>query len=73
MYCTQCEAEGFRRITLYQDRPDIMARCPTDLPYLHITTSSVFLDRTEMNGYIIISRAIFDGFPRPPAVPAGVL
>jgi len=26
MFCTQCEAEGFRRITWYQDRPDIMAR-----------------------------------------------
>ncbi|CAL5360099.1 unnamed protein product [Camellia sinensis] len=25
-FCTQCEAEGFRRITFYQDRPDIMAK-----------------------------------------------
>jgi hypothetical protein len=25
MYCTQCEAMGFRRITYYPDRPDIMA------------------------------------------------
>lgn len=24
MFCTQCEAEGFRRITFYQDRPDVM-------------------------------------------------
>ena len=24
-YCTQCEAEGFRRITYYLDRPDVMA------------------------------------------------
>src|SRR5262245_38901083 len=24
--CTQCEAEGFRRITWYLDRPDVMAR-----------------------------------------------
>jgi aminopeptidase N len=23
-YCTQCEAEGFRRITYYPDRPDVM-------------------------------------------------
>lgn len=23
-YCTQCEAQGFRRITYYQDRPDVM-------------------------------------------------
>ncbi len=28
-YCTQCEAQGFRRITFYQDRPDVMARFTT--------------------------------------------
>ena len=26
MFCTQCEAEGFRRITYYLDRPDVLAR-----------------------------------------------
>ena len=25
MYCTQCEAHGFRRITYYPDRPDVMS------------------------------------------------
>ncbi|CAI0417229.1 unnamed protein product [Linum tenue] len=25
-FCTQCEAEGFRKITFFQDRPDIMAK-----------------------------------------------
>ena len=25
MFCTQCEAEGFRKITWYPDRPDVMA------------------------------------------------
>ncbi len=25
-YCTQCEAEGFRRITFFLDRPDVMSR-----------------------------------------------
>jgi aminopeptidase N len=38
MYCTQCEAEGFRRITYYPDRPDVMApfrvRIESDLPVL---------------------------------------
>ena len=24
-FCTQCEAEGFRRITFFQDRPDVMS------------------------------------------------
>jgi aminopeptidase N len=26
LLCTQCEAEGFRRITFFPDRPDVMAR-----------------------------------------------
>lgn len=28
-FCTQCEAEGFRKITFYQDRPDILAKFTT--------------------------------------------
>ncbi|MDR9469139.1 aminopeptidase N [Marinospirillum sp.] len=28
-FCTQCEAEGFRRITYYLDRPDVLARFTT--------------------------------------------
>ncbi|NKB97663.1 MAG: aminopeptidase N [Pseudomonadales bacterium] len=31
MYCTQCEAEGFRKITYYQDRPDVLARFTTTI------------------------------------------
>ena len=40
-YCTQCEAEGFRRITYYLDRPDVLAKFDvrieadqTQFPYL---------------------------------------
>ena len=39
-YCTQCEAEGFRRITYFYDRPDILSvyqvriEAPTDVPHL---------------------------------------
>ena len=37
MFCTQCEPEGFRRITYYPDRPDVMAtfdvKIHSDLPY----------------------------------------
>lgn len=29
MFCTQCEAEGFRCITYFPDRPDVMARYRT--------------------------------------------
>lgn len=31
MFCTQCEAEGFRRITFYPDRPDVMALFETTI------------------------------------------
>ena len=31
MYCTQCEAEGFRKITYYQDRPDVLAKFRTTI------------------------------------------
>ncbi len=30
-FCTQCEAEGFRKITYYLDRPDVMARFTTTI------------------------------------------
>ena len=31
MFCTQCEAEGFRKITYFPDRPDVMARYSTTI------------------------------------------
>ena len=36
VYCTQCEAEGFRRITYFPDRPDVLA------PY----TVNIIADKT---------------------------
>ncbi|MCG3740478.1 aminopeptidase N [Vibrio cincinnatiensis] len=30
-FCTQCEAEGFRRITYYLDRPDVLAKYTTTI------------------------------------------
>jgi len=30
-YCTQCEAEGFRRITYFLDKPDILSRYTTTI------------------------------------------
>ncbi|HEY9050611.1 MAG TPA: aminopeptidase N [Gammaproteobacteria bacterium] len=30
-FCTQCEAEGFRKITYYLDRPDVMAKFITTI------------------------------------------
>lgn len=31
MFCTQCEAEGFRNITWYLDRPDVMSKYTTTI------------------------------------------
>ena len=45
MYCTQCEAEGFRKITYYPDRPDVMSvftvRIESTLPVLLSNGNSV--------------------------------
>ena len=46
--CTQCEAEGFRHITWYLDRPDVLARFTTKIiadktlyPFLQIGRAHV--------------------------------
>jgi aminopeptidase N len=31
LFCTQCEAEGFRKISYFPDRPDVMARYTTTI------------------------------------------
>ncbi|HYC01302.1 MAG TPA: aminopeptidase N [Candidatus Limnocylindrales bacterium] len=31
MFCTQCEAEGFRHITFFADRPDVLSRFTTTI------------------------------------------
>ncbi|MGD9591783.1 MAG: aminopeptidase N [Candidatus Berkiella sp.] len=37
LFCTQCEAQGFRRITYYLDRPDVMA----------LFTTTIVADKTK--------------------------
>jgi len=67
-FCTQCEAEGFRRITWYPDRPDVLSRftvrIEADAPYAHLLS----------NGNLIASGPLPDGrhfaewndpFPKP--------
>ncbi|PVV19983.1 MAG: aminopeptidase N, partial [gamma proteobacterium symbiont of Ctena orbiculata] len=69
LYCTQCEAEGFRRITYYLDRPDVMARFAT-------TISASKADNPVMlaNGNCVEERELVGGrhlvcwkdpFPKP--------
>jgi aminopeptidase N len=69
-YCTQCEAEGFRRITYFLDRPDVMA----------VYTTRIEADKTEApvllaNGNLIAQGDVpgtsrhfatwHDPFPKP--------
>ena len=68
-YCTQCEAEGFRTITCFPDRPDVMS----------VFTTTVIGDRTACpvllaNGNLIAAGDLKDGrhyatwhdpFPKP--------
>jgi aminopeptidase N len=55
-YCTQCEAEGFRRITYFLDQPDILSRF----------TTTIFADAKRYpyllsNGNLIDSGQLADG------------
>ena len=68
-YCTQCEAEGFRRITYYLDRPDILARYST-----RITADKAKYPFLLSNGNKVDSGDLGDGrhfvqwqdpFPKP--------
>ena len=42
-FCTQCEAEGFRRITWYPDRPDVLSRfsvrIEAEAAYVHLLSN----------------------------------
>ncbi len=56
MFCTQCEAEGFRRIIYYLDRPDVMSRFSvymeadrTDFPVLLSNGNNVENGELENN------------------------
>ncbi len=68
-YCTQCEAEGFRRISYYLDRPDVMATFTTKViadknkyPYLLSNGNKVAAGELE-NGQHFVQW--HDPFPKP--------
>lgn len=68
-FCTQCEAEGFRRICYYLDRPDVMARFTT-----HIIADATLYPARLSNGNKVKETLLADGrtqvtwhdpFPKP--------
>ena len=55
MYCTQCEAEGFRDITYYLDRPDVMSEFTTKViadkaQYPVLLSNGNPIERGELDG-----------------------
>ena len=69
VFCTQCESEGFRRITYFPDRPDVLARYTVTLR-ADRATYPVLLS----NGNLVAQGALPDGrhyatwhdpFPKP--------
>ncbi|MCL1137142.1 aminopeptidase N [Shewanella pneumatophori] len=68
-YCTQCEAEGFRRITYFLDRPDVLA-----IYTVRITADKQAFPYLLSNGNLVESGETSDGlhfaqwhdpFPKP--------
>lgn len=69
LFCTQCEAEGFRRITYYLDRPDVMSvfTVTMDAPREHypvLLSNGNLFDAQELKDGR--HRAVWhDPFPKP--------
>ncbi|TGG95723.1 aminopeptidase N [Natronospirillum operosum] len=79
MYCTQCEAEGFRQITPYPDRPDVLSvfttrvEAPSEYDCLLSNGNPVGMGPLENNRHFA---EWHDPFPKPSylfALVAGVL
>ncbi|MBC6980967.1 aminopeptidase N [Caulobacter sp. 17J80-11] len=68
-FCTQCEAEGFRKITWFLDRPDVLTRYTVRIEaetaaYPHLLSNGNLVERGEMDGgrHYAVWR---DPFPKP--------
>ncbi len=68
-FCSQCEAEGFRRISYYQDRPDVMATFTTKViadktlyPYLLSNGNNIAQGDLANNKHFVTWH---DPFPKP--------
>ena len=68
-FCTQCEAEGFRRITYFLDRPDVMAVYTTTViaqrqsyPYLLANGNAIARGEVDADRHFV---KWHDPFPKP--------
>ena len=67
-FCTQCEAEGFRKITYWPDRPDVLSRftvrIEADKAFRHLLSNGNLIEAGELAGgrhYAVWN----DPFPKP--------
>ena len=67
-FCTQCEAEGFRKITWYADRPDVLARftvrLEASMDFRHLLSNGNLVEAGDLPGgghFAVWS----DPFPKP--------
>jgi aminopeptidase N len=69
LYCTQCEAQGFRKITYYLDRPDVMARFTATLVGERDSTPVLLVNGNLIDSGILDEGRHFatfeDPFPKP--------
>ena len=53
-FCTQCEAEGFRKITYFPDRPDVLARFTVRIEgeqtFAHLLSNGNLIEAGELPG-----------------------
>jgi len=69
MYCTQCEAEGFRNITYYLDQPDVLSVFTTSIEAdaetypVMLSNGNKVEDRALANGRRLVTW--HDPFPKP--------
>jgi len=69
MFCTQCEAEGFRHITYYLDRPDVMSVFTTTIiadesryPVMLSNGNEIQRSKTDEGKTVVVWH---DPFPKP--------
>jgi aminopeptidase N len=67
-FCTQCEAEGFRKITFWPDRPDVLSRftvrIEADSAFRHLLSNGNLMEAGQLPGgrhYAVWN----DPFPKP--------
>jgi aminopeptidase N len=53
-FCTQCEAEGFRKITWWPDRPDVLSRftvrIEADMVFRHLLANGNLIEKGDLPG-----------------------